>query len=222
MPLPPAPCDYHSSTRRIRKTPVGNAVPGVPAAMFNHSANPPANPHKSPCRGRRPDAPAAAPCFVKRPANSHPLTRRARRPRRPGSNVHVSTKPPANSQPPPRREGACPFRRQQPRQAPPSGESANVSRIHRRAFHVVPCAARKGQALSLQGNICEFAEGGGIGKVLLPACRVGTPYNCACANSPGVESNMFTTAAGYDAGSEKTAQSGCVLRGRGCAVCVSG
>ena len=178
---------------------------------------------KHPCRGRRPAAPAAAPHFS-------PDVRRIR-------SRHC-------------REGACPFRQQPPRQAPPSGESANVSRIHRRAFHVLPCAARKGQALSLQGNICEFAEGGGIGKVLLPACRVGTPYNCACANSPkveinpfpcfawdvedaipysgacanspGVESNMFTTAAGYDVGSEKTAQSGCALCGRGCAVCVSG
>ena len=65
------------------------------------------------------------------------------------------------------REGACPFRQQTPRHAPPSGESANVLRIRRRAFYVVIGAVRKGQALSLQGSVCEFAIGGGIGKVLL-------------------------------------------------------
>ena len=95
---------------------------------------------KHPCRGRRPDAPAAAPHFS-------PDVRRIR-------SRHC-------------REGACPFRQQTPRHAPPSGESANVLRIRRRAFYVVIGAARKGQALSLQGSVCEFAIGGGIGKVLL-------------------------------------------------------
>jgi len=71
------------------------------------------NPQR-PCRGRRPDAPAATPRIYKT-----------------------------------------------------SGEFANVLRIRPTSFHVVAAAARKGQALSLQGGGCGFAAGGQLNSVLL-------------------------------------------------------
>ena len=91
--------------------------------------------------------------FLKRSANPQPPRCRARRPRRAGQELPRFPQLRANSHSFPCREGACPFRQGMPRYMPTLGEFASVQRIRPGFPHVGPCAARKGQAISLQWRL---------------------------------------------------------------------
>ena len=82
----------------------------------------------------------------------------------PGSNAHVFPQFRANSQAPPCREGACPFRQGMPRRPPTLGESASVQRIR--------------PGFSMSDRVLR-----GKGKPF--------PYNETAADSPGVAACLW-------------------------------
>ncbi len=144
---------------------VGAGVPTAPAAHGNDLITPTANPH-TPGRECRPRRSAQQHrTKASRPANPH-LPRPVGRadPGAPGSNAHVVPQFRANSQAPPCREGACPFRQGMPRRPPTLGESASVQRIR-------PGFSMSDRVLS------------GKGKPF--------PYNETAADSPGVAACLW-------------------------------
>ena len=116
---------------------VGAGVPTAPAAHGNDLITPTANPH-TPVGRADPGAPR--------------------------SNAHGFLQLWANSQAPPCREGACPFRQGMPRRPPTLGESATVQRIR--------------PGFSMSASVLR-----GKGKPF--------PYNETAADSPGVAACLW-------------------------------
>ena len=145
--------------------------PDGPAAHGNGLLPPTANPH-TPGRERRPRRSAQQHrTKAIRQANPH-LPRRARRPRRAAQQHSGFPQRRANSQLPPCREGACPFRQGMPRYPTTLGESATVSRI-RPGFPLSDHVLRgKGQPFPYNGTAANSPQVFGI-SLLLPEPATG-------------------------------------------------